>query len=1262
MKTKITNVISLLLSGLLYAQQQQVTKAEVQAADAELTVVYKEVMSKLSPQDKDKIRQNEREWIKQRDAAVLANPGREDEILKVLTLQQVQNLRALINNQNQKTIDPKIQLQKVSPESIGLADAELSRLFKEILVKLPLQDWTQFKKNQDDWNTECESVLNEKYGINIRYNKVLLRIQDFEKKVNFKSKTDWLDRTYSELISNFNDDERKDIREDQLKWKSEIDAKLSKYKDKNDLENKNDYQDSRIEYLQFKTWEKNWIDNLCKSIPALKDIPGNNDVEICIPASISKFRDAILDKKRGIIITADNKSLMNWKHQGYLRAWDMRTGSLLRQITLPFGITSLAYSKNYGTLIAFMGPISRSGKDPAPFTYFGCSTGILTHGRNIEINQNSLDKIETGFFAKWDDEQYRMSKPQNPLARDENVELLDDGKLVDKTTGIIICKIGSNIIKPEMISVSEDGKFLGIKSKNSIWRISWQQGRIESMPFSLNLTEKDDENVYPFIDCQVFNDGSINGSIFVPKDEKEDRYGKGNLYNLIVRGNKIQISIDTQKLNDCWEAGHHIKLDDTEVDFFRIDGAHPSPDKPGLVLECDKTQSDRGDSYAMTLKSTVPPIQSSKAIQVDGLHAPRVCATVSPDGKSLFVGLSFSGASMGNYAGEIWECDPVTLTRKKIVAVGGDSTNAKVGEPFNPTGINFISVQNNNDLLLGGLYGDISLINKSGILKSKIHISGNRYGDERVICGQGGGIIYRTNENNGVSMVQVDEMGQLYESGRLFLFDGGGWCVVNPQTNQFVANGACAKNIFFKKGDKTFPFEQFDLQLNRPDIILKSLGAPDELVETAMSLRQKRLRRMDVTEEMLKPGFHLPEIELDSDVPLNTDHDILGLKLKATDSKYALERLHVYVNNVPMNGRDGESLRELKTQNLEKTIPVKLGLGRNKIQVSVLNAAGAESLYANAEVVCTAKRPKPTLYLVSMGVSKYANQDWNLKYAAKDAEDIANKLKAKSQNIYADVKELLLTDGAVTRQSIENVRTFLANATIDDSVIIFMAGHGILDEKYDYYFGTSDIDFNKPAEKGLSFDTIDDLLIAVPSLNKVLLMDTCHAGELDQEEKTLLAKADGTGVSVAVSDNSGVKARSVGTRGMALKGFAGGMERSKWYEKMQDMFLDLRRGSGATVLTSSAGAEYAFESSEQSNGLFTYSVLEALDGAKGVADKDGVIHVSEVINYVKKRVNELTKGKQTPNTRRMNVECNFPLTMISRTDLTPMGGGRPLRL
>ena len=96
-------------------------------------------------------------------------------------------------------------------------------------------------------------------------------------------------------------------------------------------------------------------------------------------------------------------------------------------------------------------------------------------------------------------------------------------------------------------------------------------------------------------------------------------------------------------------------------------------------------------------------------------------------------------------------------------------------------------------------------------------------------------------------------------------------------------------------------------------------------------------------------------------------------------------------------------------------------------------------------------------------------------------------------------------------------------------------------------------------------------------------------------------------------------------------------------ELLGQLFADLRRGSGAAVISSASGAEFALESAKWQNGVFTYSVLQGLTSGAADRNKDGTVRVSELRDYVVEEVNRLTRGAQTPTSRRENLEFDFPV-------------------
>ena len=69
-----------------------------------------------------------------------------------------------------------------------------------------------------------------------------------------------------------------------------------------------------------------------------------------------------------------------------------------------------------------------------------------------------------------------------------------------------------------------------------------------------------------------------------------------------------------------------------------------------------------------------------------------------------------------------------------------------------------------------------------------------------------------------------------------------------------------------------------------------------------------------------------------------------------------------------------------------------------------------------------------------------------------------------------------LINEEVARENILSVRSFLEQTFVDDQVILFVAGHGLVDDNLDYYYGTYDVDFNHPTERGLSYIDLENLL------------------------------------------------------------------------------------------------------------------------------------------------------------------------------------------
>jgi uncharacterized caspase-like protein len=174
--------------------------------------------------------------------------------------------------------------------------------------------------------------------------------------------------------------------------------------------------------------------------------------------------------------------------------------------------------------------------------------------------------------------------------------------------------------------------------------------------------------------------------------------------------------------------------------------------------------------------------------------------------------------------------------------------------------------------------------------------------------------------------------------------------------------------------------------------------------------------------------------------------------------------------------------------------------------VTAIDAQQRRSLAEQLSVTYTGKSTS-TLYLVPVGISNYANQSLDLGYADKDAvalakyfngESEANDLQGRKSTFDKIVVTDAITNENATRANILKAGETLAKADVDDTVVMFFAGHGVLDAKLDFYFAPYDMDFADPGRTGISIPQMESILSSSRSRKRLLLVDACHSGELDK--------------------------------------------------------------------------------------------------------------------------------------------------------------------
>ncbi len=466
-----------------------------------------------------------------------------------------------------------------------------------------------------------------------------------------------------------------------------------------------------------------------------------------------------------------------------------------------------------------------------------------------------------------------------------------------------------------------------------------------------------------------------------------------------------------------------------------------------------------------------------------------------------------------------------------------------------------------------------------------------------------------------------DYINILYKDQQWITYTDDGYWDASPN------GGTLLKMI---KGYEAYSIDQFAPKFNRPDIILKRLGIKDdEVINHYYNQYLKRLRRMGINKKELENIVDLktPSVEILSS---EQNDKFLKIKFKGEDAHNKIIAYNIFVNDVPVYNTYKKNIDD-SINSFTETIELTSGL--NKIEVSCTNDKGIESFRAVTNKNYN-KIVKGDLYFIGFGVSDYKNPDIaDLQYAHQDVIDLKNMfdgLKGYYNNIYTKA----FTNQMVTLQSIIDAKQLLKNAKVDDTFILFIAGHGLHDTDNDssYYYLTYDSDFNDLKKTAADFNLIEDLLQDIKPREKLFLMDTCESGEIDEELYIKRVVDEGSRGLIARSIRRSVSKEN-------SKHF-----RKYLYERDRYIYNDLIRRSGAIIFSSSKGGEFSFEHDKLKNGLFTEELINAFTTGNADKNKDNIISIIELKNYVSESVEKLSTSLQHPTVDRDNIylKINFP--------------------
>lgn len=450
--------------------------------------------------------------------------------------------------------------------------------------------------------------------------------------------------------------------------------------------------------------------------------------------------------------------------------------------------------------------------------------------------------------------------------------------------------------------------------------------------------------------------------------------------------------------------------------------------------------------------------------------------------------------------------------------------------------------------------------------------------------------IFSSSTDGTIRVWSLDEQKENPCKASLIPLDDKNW-VVTTNVGLFDATAEAMHTMHYVQGSEIIDIDQLKQTYYEPSLLPKILGYNQEPIRTAQALNELVL---------------YPEINL---LHPSLNNGKLGIELADQGGGYG----HV---TIMINDKEVvQDLTEIVTvDKLQPEISMSYSLvghpylkdgDLNKISVKAYNKIGdlvsrPKNLFLLPEN--NTKKQKPKLYALLAGVSDYQGTELDLKFAAKDAKDMAEALRISSSKYMGQENTdiwLLTTDNKnpVYQPNKKNIKrvmdSFAKNATANDILFVYLSGHGI---NYggadgDFYYLTADAQngvlSDEQVRKSVTISSAEftEMINKITAVKQVMIIDACHSGQLVNN------------LSKAPSSMSSTQVRAM--------------------ENMKDK-------TGLYILAGSASDAVSYEASSYGQGILTYSLLF---GIKGPALRENeFVDIVKLFQFAMDKVPQLASG------------------------------------
>lgn len=238
-----------------------------------------------------------------------------------------------------------------------------------------------------------------------------------------------------------------------------------------------------------------------------------------------------------------------------------------------------------------------------------------------------------------------------------------------------------------------------------------------------------------------------------------------------------------------------------------------------------------------------------------------------------------------------------------------------------------------------------------------------------------------------------------------------------------------------------------------------------------------------------------------------------------------------------------------------------------------------------------------------VGIDEYQNQNIRrLRLAVKDARAMRDRVLSRMPGSRLQSIAALLENGEATKSRILAALESLSQAHANDTVLVYFSGHGLQSGNQGFLvpYDTDPWDIEGSA---LAVSAMLGKVTRIPAERVFVILDTCYSG-------------------TAAGANWAGGART----------FTFGPTTRSAIPLSKDIYETVKARRGHFVLAASEADQEALEFHELGHGLFTYFLLQGLDGA-AARPGNSYVTVFDLHEYVAKHVQTFAralKQKQTP--------------------------------